>query len=172
MSSSLRPAAGRGFSTAEVLAAVILSGVVVGAAAGGAAVLASRRLAGAARVVAADLRVLGHRASAERTCYRVVFEPARETYTIARFAGAVANGSPHCSGGPWEGPLFAEAAAGGASRRLPAGVDLRDTSFPSETVTFSPLGNPTAGTVVLGAMLGRERRVTVEVTGYVRLSGP
>jgi hypothetical protein len=149
-----------------------LGATLVGIAVGGTAVIAARRLAGAARMLAADLRMLAHRASAERTCYRIVFDPPRDAYTIARFAGPVAGGSPHCGTGPWEGPLFAEPGAAGASRRLPVGVDLRTTTFPAHTVTFSPLGNPGAGTVVLGGALGTDRRVTVEVMGYVRLSGP
>jgi hypothetical protein len=123
-------------------------------------------------VLVADLRMTEQRAGAERTCYRIAFDPAREVYTIARFAGVVANGPPHCRAGAWEGPLFADGTAAGASRRMPAGVDLRTTSFPSHTVTFSPLGNPPAGTVVLRAGLAPQRRITVEVTGYVRLADP
>ncbi|MDR7556462.1 MAG: hypothetical protein QN157_12760 [Armatimonadota bacterium] len=162
----------RGFGLAEVLVVLALGATLGGVALGGTAVITGRRLAGATRVLAADLRMLAHRASAERTCYRIVFDPPRDAYTITRFAGTVAGGSPHCGAGPWEGPVFTEPGAAGASRRLPAGVDLRDTTFPAHTVTFSPLGNPGAGTVVLGGALGVRRRVTVEVLGYVRLSGP
>ncbi len=152
--------------------AVALGGVLVGAAATGRAVVAERRLAAAARVLVADLRMAGHRASAERTCYRVVFDLSRETYAIMRFAGVVGNGAPHCDTGRLEGPLFAQDPLPGASRRMPPGVDLHTASFPSHRVTFSPLGNPTAGTVELRAPHGPRRRVTVEVTGYVRLSSP
>lgn len=160
----------RGTVLVEVVLVTVLVGVVASLAVGGVAAVTDRRLAGAARVLLADLRWASHQAGAARTCVRVTFDPVRDTYTLARYVGPVAVGAPHCTGGQWTGPLLADAPDGAVSRRMPRGVDLLATTFPAQTLTFSPLGNPPAGTVVLRAVLGRERRITVEVTGLVRLS--
>ncbi len=55
------------------------------------------------------------------------------------------------------------------SRRMPANVDLRSTTFISDTITYSPLGNPNAGTVTLTTPSGQVRQVAVEVMGRVRI---
>lgn len=160
---------------AEVLVSVVIAAVVLALAVGGTSVLAHYRLSTAARRLASDLRAAEQQARSQRTCYRVVFSPAEDTYRIFRYAGAIGDpgDSPICADpAAWPAePVLREHAAESATARMPAGVDLASTTFADHTLQFSPLGNTNAGTVVLRSLAGQAQRVVVELTGRVRV-GP
>ncbi len=162
-----------GATLLEVVAVAALGVLTLGLAFGGMGLIAGQRLAGAARTLASDLRMLDGRARAERTCYRVLIDPATESYTILRYGGPItagAGGSAFCEdAAAWS----AVPALGGdtalASRRLAPGVDLVWTSFVSGRISISPLGNSNAGGVCLRVAGGRERWVRVEVLGRAEI---
>jgi prepilin-type N-terminal cleavage/methylation domain-containing protein len=164
-----------GFSLFELVLAMAIAGVLLVLAFTGGGLLASRRLAGAARTLAGDMRVLEQRARAERTCYRIIFDPVGNTYTVHRYDGVV---TPAASGGgsqctdaaAWTTiPYLRERPGDTVSRRMPSGVDLVSTSFLLDTMVVSPLGNANAGTVTLRTSSGQDRYVVVEVMGRVRI---
>jgi hypothetical protein len=52
---------------------------------------------------------------------------------------------------------------------MPRGVDLVATTFASNTLVVSPLGNPNAGEVTLRIESGMQRQVVMEAMGRVRM---
>ncbi|MDR7417485.1 MAG: GspH/FimT family pseudopilin [Armatimonadota bacterium] len=164
-----------GFTLVELVVAVAIGGILIVLAFNGSSMLANRRLVGAARTLVSDLRMLEQRARAERTCYRIVFDLAGDTYNMDRYdpaqvAVAPAAGSSHCpAAAAWTPRVFRQEAADTVSRRMPRGVDLIATTFGADTLTYGPLGNPNGGTVTLRTQAGMERRVVVEVTGRVSI---
>lgn len=134
----------------------------------GQGLVATRRLAGAARKLASDMRASEQRARAERRCFRVVFDPAAETYSVHRYWGTVASppsgGSACADEDAWAAvPLVGEDAADALSRRMPPGVDLVRTTFARNTASMSPLGNANAGGACLRTAGGSERWVRLEI---------
>lgn len=170
-----RTAASRGeagFSLLELVVVVAIIGMLLALAFNGQSMMANRRLTGMARKLASDMRMLEQAARTERTCYRIVFDPAGETYTMERYTGTVTlapiGGGDQCLDASWA--IWQKEAQGDTvSRRMPAGVDLTSASFTSNTLTFSPLGNPNAGTVTLTTPSGQFRDVRIEVLGRVRI---
>jgi Tfp pilus assembly protein FimT len=159
----------------ELVVVLAIGAVLLALAFGGQGLVSSRRLTGHARKLASDMRMIEQRARTERTCYRIVFTPGAENYAIDRYGGAViqapAGGGSQCNDASWE-LLVAEDPNDkplGISRRMPRGVDLVSTTFPSDTLVFSPLGNPNAGTVTLQTGSGMQRQVVVEAMGRVRI---
>jgi len=164
-----------GFSLLELVVAVAIGGLLLALTFNGQSLLANRRLTGIARKLASDMRVLEQRARAERTCYRIVFDPVGNTYDIHRYNGTVSpapvGGGNQCTdGAAWStSPAMKEDAGDTVSRRMPSGVDLVSTSFLSDTMAVSPLGNANAGTVTMRTPSGQDRQVVVEVMGRVRI---
>jgi type II secretory pathway pseudopilin PulG len=161
----------------ELVVVLAIGGVLLALAFGGQSMLSERRLTGAARKLLNDMRTMEQRARAERTCYRVVFDPGGDVYTMERYTGAVspapAGGGSQCNevGSVWAGPVERENPGDAFSRRMPRGVDLVSTTFasPADMLVISPLGNPTAGSVTLRSAGGATRRVVVEPFGRVRI---
>lgn len=169
-----------GLTLIELVVVVAIGGLLLALAFNGQSMVANRRLVGMARVLAGDMRMIEQASRAERTCYRIVFDPAHETYTIERYSGVVTlappGGGSQCTDDSWT------IAARGirddtVSRRMPAAVDLTSTTFcsgpscgtPDNILTFSPLGNPNAGAVTLTTPSGQVRQVVVEAMGRVRI---
>lgn len=163
-----------GFSLVELVVAIAIGGVLLAVAFNGQSLLGDRRLTGMARKLAADMRMAEQRARSERTCYRIVFDPAGESYDIDRYdpsavAPAPPGGGNQCPGGAWTSAVFRENSGDAVSRRMPRAVDLVSTTFGSDTVVWSPLGNPPGGTVTLRSAGGATRRVVVEPLGRVSI---
>jgi hypothetical protein len=163
-----------GFSAAELVITAAIGALLLVAVPTGQGLLAARRLAGAARKLAGDLRAVEQRARAERRCFRVVFDSASETYGVYRYGGTVrsspSSGSACADQDAWAlVPLVGEDAAGATSRRMPPGVDLVGTSFARNTLSMSPLGNANAGGACLRTRAGSERWVRVEVMGRTEI---
>lgn len=165
------PSPGRsraGFSAAELAITAAIGALLLVAVPSGQGLLATRRLAGAARKLASDLRAVEQRARAERRCFRVVFDPAAETYRVYRYVGPVqsppSGGSACADQDAWAlVPLVGEDAANAFARRMPPRVDLVRTSFARNTVSMSPFGNANAGGACLRTAAGSERWVRVEI---------
>jgi prepilin-type N-terminal cleavage/methylation domain-containing protein len=165
---------GRGFSLVEIVVTLAIAGLVLALVIGGMSMTTNRRLAGSARKLLSDLRMAEQRARTERNCYRFVFDPAGETYSIYRYEGAVtpapAGGGDQCRSLAWSSaPVVREDSADAVSRRMPRGVNLVSTTFSSETLTISPLGNGNAGSVCLRSYAGQSQRIVVEVMGRAEM---
>ncbi|MDQ7841868.1 MAG: type II secretion system protein [bacterium] len=165
----------RGFSLVELVVTVAIGGLLLALVFGGMSMTTNRRLVGAARKVLSDMRMVEQRARTERTCYRFVFDPSGETYSIYRYEGAVtaapAGGGNQCTNDlAWSAaPVVKEDSADTVSRRMPHAVNLVSTTFPSEALTFSPMGNSNAGSVCLRTPSGQERWIRVEVMGRAEI---
>lgn len=165
----------RGISLVEVVVTLAIAGLVLVLAFGGMNMTTNRRLVGTARNLLSDMRMIEQRARTERTCYRFVFDPDGETYSIYRYDGAVtpapAGGGNQCLDGlAWSSaPAVREDATDTVSRHMPARVDLVRTSFTSNEVTISPMGNSNAGGACLRAPGGQERWIRVEVMGRAEI---
>lgn len=163
-----------GLSLLEVVVGLAIIAVLLTIVANGWSAITSRRLTNQARKIASDLRMIEQRARTERTCYRIVFSPAGETYNIQQYNGAVVPAPP--GGGnqcpdAWPASLaFQEESGDTVSRRMPPRIDLVSTTFGSDTVTFSPTGNPNAGTITIRSDSGQQKQVIVDVTGRVRIT--
>ncbi len=162
-----------GFSLVELAVAIAIGGMMIALAFNGKSMFANRRLIGMSRTLASDVRMIEQRARTERTCYRFTFDPVGETYTIEQYTGAVTpapvgGGSQCLTAGSWA-IAVRDIPADTVSRHMPRSVDLTSTTFTSNVMTFSPLGNPNAGTVTLTTPSGQVRQVTVEVAGRVRI---
>jgi len=156
-----RPGRGaQGLSLIEVVVVVVLLGILLALSLGGRSLIDDRRLAGAARTLVGDLRLVEQRARAERRCWRVTFDPAGEAYTL-QFTTDPWDATTGCPATGWQ-PLRAVT--------LPSRIDLASTSFAGDTMTVSPFGNPNAGAVVLRTPGGGQRRVVVNVGGRVELA--
>lgn len=142
----------QGLTYVELVVALGIAGVVVGTAAFGYQSAAQDlRLNQAARVVMLDLTTMRARALAENNGQRLVFTPERNTYQPQR---QTSKGYQDL----------------GAAIALPAGIVLSDCTAAGSAVTFRPRGNAsTFGTVILRNVLGRERRVIVDIAGRVRV---
>lgn len=152
-----------GFSILEAVVVLALMAIMLAAAFGGPSLIANRRLVGAARDMATEMRWVEQRARAERRCWRVVFDPAGEDYDIEFLAppGTWSAGGG-CSGGAWT--------AYASGRPLARSIELVSTTFGSDTMTVTPFGNPNAGTVVLQSPTGEQRQVVVNVLGRVLIT--
>lgn len=148
-----------GFSIIEVVIVVALMAIVLAAAFSGPSLIANRRLVGAARGLATEVRWVEQRARAERRCWRLVFDPAGEDYDVEFLAGGAWSAAGGCTGGAWT--------AFTAGRPLARRIDIVSTTFGSDTMTVTPFGNPNAGTVLLQSPTGEQRRVVVNVLGRV-----
>ncbi len=176
MSDRSRRAPGQGgFTLVELVVVLAIAGLVLALVFGGMSLTTNRRLMGTARKLVSDLRMVEQRARTERTCYRFVFDPAGETYSIYRYEGAVtpapAGGGDQCRESlRWSStPVVREDSAEAVSRRMPRGVNLVSTSFTSATLTVSPLGNGNAGGVCLRTPSGQERWIRTEVMGRAEI---
>lgn len=151
-----------GFSLIEAVVVLALMAIVLAAAFSGPSLIANRRLVGAARDLATEMRWVEQRARAERRCWRLVFDPAGEDYDIEFLAGGTWSAGGGCSGGAWT--TYA------SGRPLARSIDLVSTTFGSDTMTVSPFGNPNGGTVVLRGPTGGQRQVVVNVVGRVTIT--
>ncbi len=164
-----------GFSMIEVVVVVAIIGISLALAFNGRSMLADRRLTGMTRKMATDFRMIEQRARTERTCYRIDFDPTGETYTIYKYHGVVGPGAagsgPSCSdGAAWDTtPAIAEASGDTVSRRMPSGIDLVSTTFTSDVLTMSPMGNGNGGTVTIRSTGGAQRQVVFEPFGRVTI---
>lgn len=148
-----------GFSLIEAVVVLALLGIVLAAAFGGPSLLANRRLVGAARVLATEIRWVEQRARAERRCWRLILDPAGEDYDIEVLVGGAWSAGTGCTGGAWTTYT--------SGRALARTIDLVSTTFGSDTMTVTPFGNPNAGTVLLQGPTGGQRQVVVNVLGRV-----
>lgn len=161
----------------EMLVVLAILAVVLTLAFNGRSAVGDRNLTGMARKIETDLRVLEQRARTERTCYRVDFNPAANTYAAYRYHGAITMGSGGSTAScddpsAWDTTLaIGEVAGDSVSRRMPRGVDLVSATFPLvgpvNVLTMGPFGNATAGTVTLRSDGGATRQIVVEVFGRV-----
>lgn len=159
-----------GFSLVEAVVAVAIMGIVLALAVGGRSMIENRRLVGAARTLATDIRWVEQRARTERLCWRIEFDPAGEHYHIQYLSGGSWTPGGGCTGGSWTDytPV--------AGRFFPTGIDLDCTTFGGACdgvvrhMTGSPFGNPNAGSVRLRTPRGEPRVVTVNVIGRVTIS--
>lgn len=165
-----------GLSLVEMVVVLAIGGLLLALAFNGSSLAANRRLTGMARKLAGDMRMVEQRARTERTCYRIVFDPAGDAYSIERYNGAVTpapigGGSQCTNGAAWSSaPVVVEEAGDTVSRRMPRAVDLVSTTFGSDTLVFSPLGNPgPGGTVTLRTPSGQQKQIVIEVMGRVRI---
>lgn len=163
-----------GLTLLEVVVALAIIAVLLALVSNGWSVLTSRRLNNQARKIVADLRMIEQRARTERTCYRIVFAPAAETYTILQYTGNVvpapSGGGNQCPDAWGTTPAFVENTGDGVSRRMPPRTEIVSTTFAGDTVTFSPTGNPNAGTVSIGGNTGQQKQIIVDVIGRVRIA--
>lgn len=148
-----------GFSILEAVVVLALMAIMLAAAFGGPSLIANRRLVGAARDMATEMRWVEQRARAERRCWRLVFDLAGEDYDIEFLAGGSWSAGGGCTGGAWT--------AYASGRPLARSIELVSTTFGSDTMTVTPFGNPNAGTVVLQSPTGEQRQVVVNVLGRV-----
>ncbi|MBM3471469.1 MAG: hypothetical protein FJX73_11870 [Armatimonadetes bacterium] len=168
-------AGGGGLSLVEVVVTLAIAGLALALVFGGMSMTTNRRLVGTARKMLSDMRMIEQRARTERNCYRFVFDPGGETYSIYRYEGAVtpapAGGGNQCTNDlAWSAtPVVREDADDTVSRRMPARVDLARTSFVSDTMTISPMGNNNAGGACLRTPSGQERWIRAEVMGRAEI---
>ncbi|MGH2403436.1 MAG: pilus assembly FimT family protein [bacterium] len=169
-----RDAGEEGFTLLEMVVALAIIGVLMAIAVNGLSALTSRRLAGQARKIVADLRMIEQRARTERTCYRIVFSPVGESYTILAYAGNVVpappGGGDQCPDAWPTVPAFREDDGDTVSRRMPSRTTLVSTTFAADTVTFSPTGNPNGGTITIEGLSGQQKQIIVDVVGRVRIA--
>ena len=162
-----------GLSLVELVVEIAIGGLMISLAFNGKSMFANRRLTGMARNLATDVRMIEQAARTERTCYRLTFDPVTETYTIEQYTGAVTpapvGGGSQCLDAASWAIAVRDIPGDTVSRHMPRDVDLTSTTFTSDIMTFSPLGNPNAGTVTLTTPSGQVRQVTVEVAGRVRI---
>jgi len=166
-----------GFSMLEMLVVLAILAVAMTLAFNGRSALGDRNLTGMARKIETDLRMLEQRARTERTCYRVDFDPAADTYAAYRYHGAITAGTGGSTAScddtsAWDTTLaIGEVAGDTVSRRMPNGIDLVSATFPPvgsvNVLTIGPFGNATAGTVTIRSSGGATRRIVVEVFGRV-----
>lgn len=165
-----------GLSLLEVVIGLAIVAILLTLAANGWSLITSRRLTNQARKLASDLRMIEQRARTERTCYRIVFNPSGDSYNIQRYTGTVVAAPP--GGGnqcpdAWTAALaFVEVSGDTVSRRMPPRTDLFSTTFGSDTITFSPTGNPNAGTATIRTDTGQQKQIIVDVIGRVRITPP
>ncbi len=164
----------QGITLLEMVVSLAIIAVLMALAVNGWSALTSRRLTNQARKIASDLRMIEQRARTERTCYRIVFNPAGEWYTILQYTGNVtpapSGGGDQCPDAWPTAPAFREDGGDTVSRRMPPRTDLVSTSFTGDTVTFSPTGNPNAGTVTIQGLSGQQKQIIVDVVGRVRIT--
>lgn len=164
-----------GFSLLELVIVVAVGGLLLALLFNGQDIVTHRRLVGASRLLVSDMRLLEQRARAERTCYRIIFDPVGNTYVVHRYDGPVTpapagGGTPCADDGAWSvRPAIRDDPGALVSRRMPQGVDLVATSFWLDTMVIGPMGNANGGTVTLRTPSGQDRQVVVEVLGRVRL---
>lgn len=159
-----------GFSLVEAIVALAIMGIVMALAVGGRSLIDNRRLVGAARTLATDLRWVEQRARTERRCWRIEFDPPGEHYHIQFLDGGSWTPVGGCTGGTWTDYTPP------AGRTFPRGIDLECTTFGGacdtavRRMTVSPFGNPNAGAVTLRTPRGEPRVVTVNVIGWITIT--
>ena len=125
----------------------------------------NRRLAGAVRVVASDIRETQQRARAERQCWSIVFEAGAERYDIQVLQGETAGPGTGCTPGRtgrWQNFRSID---------LPDPIDLELTTFASDRLVLSPFGVTTPGSVTFRTPGGIRRVVSISPQGAVSV-GP
>jgi type II secretory pathway pseudopilin PulG len=152
----------------EAVVALAIMGIVMALSVGGRSLIDNRRLVGAARTLATDMRWVEQRARTERLCWRVEFDPAPlpagEHYHIQFLDGGSWTPAGGCTGGTWTDYTPP------AGRTFPRGIDLESTTFGGDRMTVSPFGNPNAGAVTLRTSRGEPRVVTVNVIGRITIT--
>ncbi len=154
-----------GLTLVEIVVAMAILGILVAVSFSGLGLVNNRRLAGAARAIASEMRNVEQRARAERRCWQVVFDPANERYEIqvletsGTYTGA---GCQPSRGSQWQRRKSVE---------LPRAVDLEKTTFPSNRLVISPFGTLTAGEATLRTSGGATRVVIITLLGRVTI-GP
>ncbi len=133
-------------------------GLLLGLAFSGRSLVDNRRLAGAARDLGTDVRLVEQRARAERRCWRVQFDPSADTYAIQVLAGGTWTASLGCSGGTWTTWRV---------ETLATRIDLLSTSFSGNIMEVSPYGTPNTGNAILRSAAGEQRKVTINAGGMV-----
>ncbi len=153
------------------MVALAIMGIMMALAVGGRSLIDNRRLVGAARTLATDLRWVEQRARTERRCWRIEFDPgplpAGEHYHIQFLNEGSWTPAGGCTGGTWTNlrDVF-----------FPSRIDLDCTTFGGlcdtavRQMTVSPFGNPNAGAVTLRTPQGEPRVVTVNVIGRVTIT--
>lgn len=158
-----RAPAASGLTLLEIVIAVAILSILLGLSLSGLGVVENRRLAGAARVLASEMRDVEQRARTERRCWGIVFDPAGERYEVQVLETDAVGGGAGCEpgrGGRWQQRK---------SMRLPHAIDLAGTTFPSDRLIISPFGTLTAGEVVLRTPRGARRIVAVTPLGRVTI---
>ncbi|MDI9433397.1 MAG: GspH/FimT family protein [Planctomycetota bacterium] len=152
-----------GFTLIELLIVIVIIGITAAIAVPLISSAASMQIRAAGGIVAADLEYAKSMAITTGQSHSVVFDPANESYSIKDPNGTVID---HPITQKVNGYIVDFAADGRLDR-----VDLFNTSFSDDTVTFNSLGSPdNGGNVVLQAG-GISRTVTVEaVTGFISVS--
>ena len=154
---------GGGFTLIELLIVIVIIGIAATIAVPLISSAASMQIRAAGGIVAADLEYAKSMAITTGQPHSVVFERATERYSIQCPVGTVIK---HPITQKDNGYIVDFATDGRLDR-----VDLFNTTFTGETVTFNSLGSPdNGGSVVLQAG-GISRTVTVEaVTGFISVS--
>lgn len=152
-----------GFTLIELLIVIVIIGISAAIAVPLISSAASIQIRAAGGIVAADLEYAKSMAITTGEDHKVVFEPANECYSIKDSNNTVIK---HPITQKENGYIVDFAADGRLDR-----VDLFNTTFTDDTVTFNLLGSPvdlaTEGEVELQAG-GITRTVTVEaVTGFI-----
>jgi len=141
-----------GFALLEMCVVLLLLSVVAASAVLDLPSLRRRvHLDGAARRVAADLRLARIRAASLGTNYRILFRPGSRDYLRQRRE---------------EGSYRDD----GSAVELPAGIRCLACTAPNGAIGFRPRGTPSEfGTVTLADDENRQRRIVVDATGGVRV---
>lgn len=166
-----------GSSLIEIVVVLAIGAALWALMFGGRSMAMNRSLIGATRNLLSDIRLVEQNARTERTCWRIVFDRADDSWSIDKYIGTVQS-APVGGGNQCQDALlwFVAAAKSDASdvvsRRLPSSVDLTSTTLPNDTLVFSPLGmldlgGPLSATVQLQTDAGQVRVVQVNTTGRV-----
>lgn len=152
-----------GFTLIELLIVIVIIGIAATIAVPLISSAASMQIRAAGGVVAADLEYAKSMAITTGQPHSVVFEPANERYSIQCPIGTVIK---HPITQKENGYIVDFATDGRLDR-----VDLINTGFSGNTVTFNSLGSPDNGGEVRLQAGGVSRTVTVEaVTGFISVS--
>ncbi len=155
---------GGGFTLIELLIVIVIIGITAAIAVPLISSAASMQIRAAGGIVAADLEYAKSMAITTGQPHSVVFEPGNERYLIKDQMTDTVIKHPITQK---ENGYIVDFAADGRLDR----VDLFNTTFTDDTVTFNSLGSPdNGGNVVLQAG-DISRTVTVEaVTGFISVS--
>ena len=158
-------AAEAGLTLIELVVALAILGILLALSFSASGLVNNRRLAGAARVLAADIRAVQQQARAERGCWRIAFDPGEEQYHVQVLQGETAGTGTGCTPGrtgKWHEVRMVT---------LPPPIELARTTFVADYLVLSPFGNASPGGAVLQTPGGIGRAVTVGPQGSVTV-GP